>query len=253
MRGPAPSPHTVPSITANVAGCSSRSIYRRSNRYLMHVLVRVMADLLQKATERVLDRTRRHGVTVGLHRGQMHDLLAAVERRDLDPIRKDLVQLQERTLEPADLPLDLRQRGEGQPQTLQDQFPSIVPAPFVRIGHDRSVLEREDPLTRHACVQHRAQRALELPRLHRAGGKVLGPRQVELDNRVLPQVEAVPPACRFHQARVVLEHRRRPGLDDRDQRRRRGGRRTGCRPRGSFDSGRHLVTWTAQHYPPKGL
>src|SRR5665647_27126 len=67
----------------------------------MDVFVRIMADFLQQAAERVLDSPRGRGMAMRLDRRQMEDILSDVHGRDLDPFGKDLVELEERTLEPV--------------------------------------------------------------------------------------------------------------------------------------------------------
>ena len=88
---------------------------------LVDVLVGVVADLLEQAAEGVLDRARRRRMAVRLDRRQVEDVLPDVHLRDLDALREDLVELEERALERVNLPLDLGKRRERQAVSLEDR------------------------------------------------------------------------------------------------------------------------------------
>src|SRR2546425_9892507 len=63
-----------------------------------------MPDLFEQAAEAVLDRTRGRRVSVRLHGRQLADALPDVQLRDLDAVREDRVELQQRCLERIDRP-----------------------------------------------------------------------------------------------------------------------------------------------------
>ena len=82
------------------------------DEHLVNVLVRVMADLLEKAAEGVLDGARRDRMAVRLHRREMENVLSLEHGRDLDSLGEYLVELQQRLAEPVHLPFDLGERRE---------------------------------------------------------------------------------------------------------------------------------------------
>src|SRR5437773_5175053 len=108
----------------------------------------------------------------------MQDLSPGVDRRDLDALRKDVVQLQERTLELVDPPLDLRERCERQSVPLEYRFPEIVAAALARIRDHRLVLDGQKTVPGESIPEHLGDDTVQLPRLRGAGGEVLRPRQI---------------------------------------------------------------------------
>ena len=140
-----------------------------------------------------------------LHRRQVEDARADVHLGDLDPLRKDVVQLEQRALEAVDDPLDLGQRDEGQAVAVQDRAPLVGDDTLARVGDDGLVLDRVDPLRPVPVLEQRPDHAVELPRLRRARGKVLGPREVELEEQLaVPRQDGLV-AGEPHEAPVVGE------------------------------------------------
>ena len=112
------------------------------HEHFVHVFVGVVSNLFQEPAEGVLDRSGHYRMPVRLDGGQMEDLAPDVHRRNLDALRKDLMQLQQRTAELVDLPLHLWKRGEGKSVPGEDRLPAIVSAAFPWIRDDRLVLQR---------------------------------------------------------------------------------------------------------------
>jgi len=148
---------------------------------LVDVLVGVVADLLQQAPEGVLDRPGCDRVAVGLDRGQVDDALADEHPGDLYPLGKDPVQLEKLLLEGVDRPLHLGQGIEGKAVLPEDGKPAVVLRSLDRVGDHGLVLHREKALLPVSRPQERPEYALELPGLGGAGGEILGPGKVELE------------------------------------------------------------------------
>jgi hypothetical protein len=85
---------------------------------LVHVFVRVVTHLAQQPAKGILHRPGHHRVPMCLDRWQVHDLSARVDHGDLDPFRKDLVQLEKRARKTINLPLHFGQRHKCQGVTL---------------------------------------------------------------------------------------------------------------------------------------
>ncbi len=109
---------------------------------------------------------------------KMHDVLAEVHRRDLDPFGEYVVQFQERRLETVDRPLHLRQGGEPETMPFEYGQPAVVRRTFPRVGDDRFILDRDDAVPRIPFLQQPGDDAVDLPGLGRAGGEIFGPGQV---------------------------------------------------------------------------
>jgi hypothetical protein len=184
---------------------------------LVHELVRVVAHLFQEAAERVLDRAGRCRVAVDLHRGRMKDILADVQLRNLDALGEDRVQPQQWRLELIDGPLDVRQRDERHAVPLEHRPPLVVATAGDRVGDDRLVLDREDPLTVVAVGGEGLQNPVDLPGLARARRKVLGPREVELEDQILVPGQDRVVLHQAHQAPVVLDDGLRACAKERDR------------------------------------
>ena len=100
------------------------------------------------------------------------------------PSGKDLVELEERTLERVKHPLDVGKRDEFQPVFIEDGQPFVVPRPFHRIGDDGLVLHGNKLLPGVTVLEERPDDALDLPGLARAGREVFGPGEIELDQDI---------------------------------------------------------------------
>jgi hypothetical protein len=135
------------------------------DEHFVHVLVRVVTHFAQQASECVLDGARHHGMTVGLHGWEVQNLPPRIDRGNLNALREDLVQLQERTLEAVDLPGDLRQGSKSEPVPCEHRFPSVIAAAFPRVGHDGLVLDRNDAVALESIPEHGPHHAVHLPRL----------------------------------------------------------------------------------------
>ena len=226
VRGPAPSPAMVPSITVKIAGMQLALHVEEIDEHLVHVLVRVVPHLAEQAAERVLDRAGHHGVPVRLDRREMDDLSARIDRRDLDALGEDVVQLEQRTLEAVDLPLDFGQRRERQPCRSSTDSQRLFRQPargsvttvlfsigISRCGRSRRRAScRSTPSTCHGCDEH--------------DGKYLVHDRFSLSSVSRSARDRVAVAGEVHDARVILEHGLGTRAHDGDARRA-GGRRRG--------------------------
>ncbi len=183
---------------------------------LVNVFMRVVTDLLEQPAEGVLDRARRDRMAVRLDRGQVEDVLPGVYLRDEDALGEDLVELEERAPELADLPFDLGERRELQAVSLEDREPAIVPGAFLRVGDHGFILDGEEPLAGVAVLEQGLDDAVDLPGLARTGREVLGPGQVELEERRVVLGKEACVVGQAHELPVIVEDGRRGGPQDGD-------------------------------------
>ena len=193
-----------------------RAVHHRQERWMqlalhvhevdqdfVHELVGVVANFLQEPPEAVLDRARGDAVAMNLDRRSVKNVLADVHLRDLDALGEDVVELQERRLEPVGDPLDLGQRDERQTEPLEDRRPLVVAGAPDRVRHHRLVLDRiELPLV-VTVLEQRSDDPLDLPGLARARREVLGPGKVELEDQILVAPENLVVLDEPHEPAVV--------------------------------------------------
>ena len=154
-----------------------------------------------------------------LHRGQVEHARSHEHLGDFDPLRKDLVELEERALEAVDGPLDLGEGDEREPVPLKDGHPAVGHGALPRVRDDRLVLDRVQSLPLVPVLEKRPDDALELPGLGRAGREVLGPGQVQLEEELTVPREDPVVFPEPHEAAVVGHHRVGTRPEDGDARR----------------------------------
>ena len=186
------------------------------DEHLVHVLVRVVPDFTQQPAKGVLHRARHHRMPVSLHGRQVQDLPSGIDRGNLNPIREDRIQLQQRALEAIDLPGDVGQCGESEPVPLEHRPPAIVPAPLMRIRDDRAILDGNQTRGVEAVGEELGDDAVQLPGLRGARREILGPGQIQLDEGVGVPREGVPVPGQIHDPGVVLDDGRGPCPQDRN-------------------------------------
>jgi len=135
------------------------------DQHFVHVLVSVVTHLAQQPAKGILHRAGHHGMTVRLHGGKVEDLPSWVNRRNLNAFRKDVVQFQERALEPVDAPFHIGQRREREAMAIQHRLPAVVAASLSRGCDDCLVLDGDQPFAKEAIRQHLPDDAVHLPRL----------------------------------------------------------------------------------------
>ena len=187
--------------------------HHQIHQNFVDVLVGVVPDLLEQASECVLDGSGGRGMTVCLHGGQMQDVLSRVDRGDLDPFRKYLVEPQQGRLEPVHGPGHLCEGLELEAEPFQHREPSVVPCPFPGLRHHRLVFNRRQESVGIAVLAQRRQHSFQLPGLTGAGGKVFGPGKIELQQKRSGRVEDLAVPCQMHEAAVIAEDRGRVGPD----------------------------------------
>jgi hypothetical protein len=141
--GPAPSPHTVPSITEKIPGWSSFCMMS--------------------------------GMAVGFHCGEVNDILPEKHLRDLYPFRKNLVQFQQFILKGVLDPFGLVERGKIDPILLEDGCPLVVFCPLHRVCDHSLVLHSDQFFLCVSVLEKSLNQTVQLPGLAGARGKVLGP------------------------------------------------------------------------------
>ena len=247
-----------------------RPVHRRENRRMelllhvqeinedfVHVLVRVMPDFAEQAAERVLDGSGHDRMAVRLHGGQVKNLPSRIHRRNLDALGKNVIQLEEWTLERVHAPFDFRQRCKGEPMPFENRFPPIVPASLPRLGDDGLVFDWDEPRRIEPVGQHLRHDAVDLPGLGRARRKILRPGEVQFQQRVAVPRQDVAVAGKIHHAGVVVDDGFRPGANDRHARSRPARVSGGClrsveddrhyRPRGEYINSTIVTAHNATH------
>src|SRR4029079_10575895 len=96
---------------------------------------------------------------------QVQNLTPRINCRDLDALRKDVVQLEQRTLESVDLPIDLREGHEGQAVSLQHRLPAVVTTAFAGIRDDGLVFDGDQAVAAVPIGEHLRDDAVNLPGL----------------------------------------------------------------------------------------
>src|SRR5438046_10381491 len=96
----------------------------------MHVLMGVVADLLEQAAETVFDRAGSGRVPMSLDGRQVDHLLSEIEFGNRNALGKNLVQFQKRALKSIKSPLQLRQVQTGQPRANEHGEPEGVTRPL---------------------------------------------------------------------------------------------------------------------------
>ena len=177
--------------------------------------------LVEQPAERILHGAGGGREDVGLHGGQVDDVLADEAARNHEPVGIDLIEAEELLREIADRVLDvdpglvaLVEMDVLQAMRL-DHVELLVLA-FAEMGVDDhgAVVAGVDQVLAVAVGGHRPDHAVELPRRGRAAGEEEMPGDVDLERRLHVLGQHVLIAREVHQPVVIAEDRARRGAKD---------------------------------------